>query len=216
MAPIIPKKIPSKILETSKEHLSAKNYMSRQDLGAGDMDWMRGKQILLKPIDQLQLTEAELQEELARVLTIHNTRVPDSLVEWSWKLRQFVRLPPPPHLVTLLNVIGTILHKDSEEAKVQLAGGTFDEDQEETTDEKLKRDEAEEEEKEEEEEEIDKTVEALAEAEREHELEAEPEPEEDEIEKIKPKKIPNQFNFCERAALTYDNPMRARIFSSMY
>jgi len=60
-------------------------------------------------------------------------------------------------------------------------------------------------------EEIDKTVEALAEAEREHELEAEPEPEEDEIEKAKPKKIPNQFNFCERAALTYDNPMRACI-----
>lgn len=68
-------------------------------------------------------------------------------------------------------------------------------------------------------EEIDKTVEVLTEAEREHELEAElepGEPEEDEIEKIKPKKIPNQFNFCERAALTYDNPMRARIFSSIY
>lgn len=32
-------------------------YISRQDLGAGDMDWMRGK-ILLKPDDQLQLTEA--------------------------------------------------------------------------------------------------------------------------------------------------------------
>lgn len=59
-------------------------------------------------------------------------------------------------------------------------------------------------------------MEALAEAEREHELEAEPEPEEDEVEKIKPKKIPNQFNFCERAALTYDNPMRACIFSSIY
>lgn len=51
-------------------------------------------------------------------------------------------------------------------------------------------------------------MEALAEAERE---EAEPEPEEDEVEKIKPKKIPNQFNFCERAALTYDNPMRVCI-----
>lgn len=56
-------------------------------------------------------------------------------------------------------------------------------------------------------EEVDKTVEALAEA----ELEAELEPEEDEIEKAKPKKIPNQFNFCERAALTYDNPMRVCI-----
>lgn len=54
-------------------------------------------------------------------------------------------------------------------------------------------------------------MEALAEAEREHELEAEAEPEEEEIEKTKPKKIPNQFNFCERAALTYDNPMRACI-----
>jgi len=56
------------------------------------------------------------------VLTIHNTRVPDSLVEWSWKLRQFIKLPPPPHLVTLLDITGTILHKDSEEVKVQLAG----------------------------------------------------------------------------------------------
>lgn len=57
------------------------------------------------------------------MLTTHNTRIPDSLVEWSWKLREFVRLPPPPHLVTLLDVTGTILYKDSEEAKVQLAGG---------------------------------------------------------------------------------------------
>lgn len=55
-------------------------------------------------------------------------------------------------------------------------------------------------------EEVDKTVETVIETER--EIEAEPEPEEDEIEKAKPKKIPNQFNFCERAALTYDNPMR--------
>lgn len=57
------------------------------------------------------------------MLTIHNTRVPDSLVEWSWKSREFIRLPPPPHLVTLLDIAGTILHKESEEAKVQLTGG---------------------------------------------------------------------------------------------
>ncbi|XP_043667948.1 dynein intermediate chain 2, ciliary isoform X5 [Vespula pensylvanica] len=30
----------------------------------------------------------------------------------------------------------------------------------------------------------------------------------DEFQRGRPKKIPNQFNFCERAALTYDNPMR--------
>lgn len=63
----------------------------------------------------------ELQEEFARVLTIHNTRIPDSLVEWSWKLKTFIMLPPPPHLVTFLSIPGLILHKDSEEAKIQLA-----------------------------------------------------------------------------------------------
>lgn len=40
------------------QHLSpTKSYVARQDIGAGDMDWMRGK-ILLRPDDQLQLTEA--------------------------------------------------------------------------------------------------------------------------------------------------------------
>ncbi|XP_014477799.1 PREDICTED: dynein intermediate chain 2, ciliary isoform X2 [Dinoponera quadriceps] len=256
MAPTIPKKQGSKVPE-NKEHLAlTKGHISRQDLAAGDMDWMRGK-VWLKPDDQLQLTEAELQEEFARILTVHNTRVPDSLVEWSWKLHEFIRLPSPPHLVTLLNIAGTILHKDSEEAKAQLAGDIIIDGQDEPADEK-KPDEAEEDvELEEEEEgkyrrytiilscnhtynystnyilsfdcflnkninhiyiyiyffflirtadEMDKMIEG--ETEYEQELEAEPEFEEDELEKAKPKKLPNQFNFCERAALTYDNPMR--------
>ncbi|CAD1473387.1 unnamed protein product, partial [Heterotrigona itama] len=114
----------------------------------------------------------ELQEEIARVLTIHNTRIPDSLVEWSWKLKNFILLPPPPHLITVLSIPGSLLHKDSEEAKIQLAGGLVE-------------------------------VEDHKEPEHEHEHE-----DEEEIEKVKPKKIPNQFNFCERAALTYTNPMR--------
>lgn len=32
--------------------------------------------------------------------------------------------------------------------------------------------------------------------------------EEDEVGVKKSKKVPNQFNFCERAALTYINPVR--------
>lgn len=31
---------------------------------------------------------------------------------------------------------------------------------------------------------------------------------EEEVKPKKPKKVPNQFNFCERAALTYHNPQR--------
>jgi hypothetical protein len=38
------------------QHFALKS-ISRADLGAGDMDWIRGR-VLLKPEDQLQLTEA--------------------------------------------------------------------------------------------------------------------------------------------------------------
>ncbi|XP_043667947.1 dynein intermediate chain 2, ciliary isoform X4 [Vespula pensylvanica] len=38
----------------------------------------------------------------------------------------------------------------------------------------------------------------------------------DEFQRGRPKKIPNQFNFCERAALTYDNPMRVSLLKTKY
>lgn len=38
----------------------------------------------------------------------------------------------------------------------------------------------------------------------------------DEFQRGKPKKIPNQFNFCERAALTYENPMRVSLLKTKY
>ncbi|KOX69960.1 Dynein intermediate chain 2, ciliary [Melipona quadrifasciata] len=208
MRPSVTKRTPSKVTELSTKELPRhiSFLKSRVDLGGGDMDWLKGK-VLLKPEDQLQLSEAELQEEIARVLTIHNTRVPDSLVEWSWKLKNFILLPPPPHLVTVLNVPGSLLHKDSEEAKIQLAGGlVVDTPFEETIghDDEEEREE-EEEEEEEEEADIEEPEEMKDHKEPEHEHEHE---DEEEIEKVKPKKIPNQFNFCERAALTYTNPMR--------
>ncbi|XP_043249584.1 dynein intermediate chain 2, ciliary [Colletes gigas] len=189
---------------------------SRYELGGGDVDWMRGR-VYLKPEDQLQLSEEELQEEFARVLTIHNTRVPDSLVEWSWKLKEFIKLPPPPHLVTLLSVPGIILHKDSEEAKIQLAGGLVVESHHDVVPVLHEDEEEEGEEDEEEGEETETMKEKDEEIEHEEETvqeeehkEPEPdiEPDEEEMETVKPKKIPNQFNFCERAALTYTNPMR--------
>ncbi|XP_033354456.1 dynein intermediate chain 2, ciliary [Bombus vosnesenskii] len=201
MRPSLVKRTLSKVAEVSKEPARHISFLkSRVDLGGGDMDWLRGR-VFLKPEDQLVLTDAELQEEIARVLTIHNTRVPDSLVEWSWKLKSFILLPPPPHLITVLSVPGSLLHKDSEEARIQLAGGlVVDTPFEEAI---LHDDEEEREEEEEEDEEEGVDVE------EQEEHEPEPDHEDDhEEERVKPKKIPNQFNFCERAALTYTNPMR--------
>ncbi|XP_046434111.1 dynein intermediate chain 2, ciliary isoform X2 [Neodiprion pinetum] len=215
-----PKKQISKISDMTQMSLNLskeKSRMSRQDMGGGDMDWMRGK-IHLKPDDQLQLPEIELQEEIARVLMMHNTRIPDALVEWSWRQREFVRLPNPPHLVTLLNIPGTILHKESEEARIQISGGIIMDTQEEPIDFLVERDEDDEEEEQGHEEEEDgqdanqedeeKIEDAEKPAEAQQEPEPEPEPDEEEGEVVKPKKVPNQFNFCERAALTYNNLMR--------
>ncbi|XP_043667946.1 dynein intermediate chain 2, ciliary isoform X3 [Vespula pensylvanica] len=156
------------------------------------MDWARAKTPLI-PDDQLQLTEAELQEEIARVLTVHNTRVPDSLVEWSWKLREFIKLPDPPNIVTLLSIPGTILRKDSEEAKIQLEnhGEEFTARQ-------------------------DDMLDKYADEDYEEYGEYEELDETDEFQRGRPKKIPNQFNFCERAALTYDNPMRVSLLKTKY
>ncbi|XP_060829954.1 dynein intermediate chain 2, ciliary [Bombus pascuorum] len=201
MRPSLVKRTLSKVAEVSKEPARHISFLkSRVDLGGGDMDWLRGR-VFLKPEDQLVLSDAELQEEIARVLTIHNTRVPDSLVEWSWKLKSFILLPPPPHLITVLSVPGSLLHKDSEEARIQLAGGLVVDT---PFEEAILHDDEEEREEEEEEDE-----EEGADVEEQEEHEPEPDHEDDhEEERVKPKKIPNQFNFCERAALTYTNPMR--------
>ncbi|XP_023290226.1 dynein intermediate chain 2, ciliary isoform X3 [Orussus abietinus] len=170
------------------------------------MDWLRGK-IFLKPDDQLQLSEDELKEEYARVLMTHNTRVPDSLVEWSWKLRDFVLLPNPPNLITLLSIPGTLLLKDSEEAKTQMAGGIVTETEKPSEPEDTEEGKADEgvTEKEDEGEEKEGEGEEQVKEGAEGEPEADEEPE---GEKSAPKKLPNQFNFCERGALTYNNPSR--------
>ncbi|OXU21878.1 hypothetical protein TSAR_015959 [Trichomalopsis sarcophagae] len=204
MPPSMAKRQSSKTSELSL----SRSRTSRLDLG-GDMDWMRGK-VLLRPDDQLILSEAELNEEIARVLTTQNPRVPDNLVQWSYKYKDFVKVPDPANIVSILNVPGTMLHKESEEAKKQMSGGYLEESEDEEEKEKEEdesKDEADEGIEEDEDqgeegedsEEPSKAADAPAEAE---------EGEEEEMERSKPKKIPNQFNFCERAALTYQNPLR--------
>lgn len=54
------------------------------------------------------------------MLTTNNPLLPDSLVEYSFKERMFVPTPLPPHMITLLDVEGTCLHKESPEAIEQM------------------------------------------------------------------------------------------------
>lgn len=54
------------------------------------------------------------------MLTTNNPEMPDSLVEFSFKERSFVMTLLPPHMITLLEMEGTCLHKDTQEAKDQM------------------------------------------------------------------------------------------------
>lgn len=55
------------------------------------------------------------------MLTCVNPQMPDSLVEYSFKEKAFVMTPLPAHMITLLDETGTCLHKETDEAKEQMA-----------------------------------------------------------------------------------------------
>ena len=58
------------------------------DYDDNDGDYL-GQRELIKPADQLQLTEQELKEELTRVLTADNPHAPDNIVRYSFKEQTF-------------------------------------------------------------------------------------------------------------------------------
>ncbi|KAJ8686658.1 hypothetical protein QAD02_022452 [Eretmocerus hayati] len=173
MAPSVVKN--NRMSSRASELSLARSRQSRIDMG-GETDWMGRRTGLLKPDDQLHLTEEELDEELARVLNTQNNRKPDNVVEWSYKQLDFVKIPDPPNVLTLLDVCGTLLHKESDEAERQLSGKPLGDDD------------------------PSKAADAAG--------DADDADDEEVVEQGKPKKVPNQFSFCERAALTYPVPSR--------
>ncbi|XP_058818163.1 dynein intermediate chain 2, ciliary isoform X3 [Topomyia yanbarensis] len=172
--------------------------------------WVKAKQ-LLKPDDQLELTEAELGEEIPKLLSTENRHLPRNLVIFNFHDGAYVPVPPPENTVTLLEFEGTALHKEAPEAKEQIARKGSDElnvtldkpaeaisEEEKALTPKSETPDGDETERDEDE------AEAEAEAQdQEEEVQAAPE------EEAPKKKLTNQFNFCERAALTIANPSRA-------
>ena len=72
------------------------------------------------PDNQLHLSEVELEEEIAKMLTANNPQAPKSLVRFAQKERTY-----KPEAMTLQTVShfasdGWLLHKESEEARKQV------------------------------------------------------------------------------------------------
>uniref|UniRef100_A0A8C9RWG1 Dynein axonemal intermediate chain 1 n=1 Tax=Scleropages formosus TaxID=113540 RepID=A0A8C9RWG1_SCLFO len=90
------------------------------EVGDGADEWMQRK-TLIKPPDQVDLTEAELKEEFTRILTTNNPHAPQNIVRYSFKERSYKRIGGIDQLAIHFMLAGNLLHEDSDEARQQRA-----------------------------------------------------------------------------------------------
>ncbi|XP_033108789.1 dynein intermediate chain 2, ciliary-like [Anneissia japonica] len=178
------------------------------DQGHGE-EWMQGK-TLIKPDDQLELTETELKEEFTRILTANNPHAPKNIVRYSFKEKCFKQTSHVDQLAIHFSLDGNMIHKDSDEARRQQSKqGASEAISEQAISEagEEKKEEGEETEGEKTEGETEQPVEKAEEGGE--------KPEEDGTTPApaaagEQSKLTNQFNFSERASQTYNNPYRER------
>jgi dynein intermediate chain 1 len=74
---------------------------------------------MLKPDDQLNLTDVELKEEITRILKANNPNAPQNIVRFSHKDKQYKLTPHVEQLAIHFQMDGNLIPKDSEEARKQ-------------------------------------------------------------------------------------------------
>jgi hypothetical protein len=135
---------------------------------------------VVRPPNQLQLTEAELAEEMAKMLTANNPAAPQNVARFNMKERCYKFDPMVEQVVVHYGNDGWLLHKAGEEARRQAEA------------EKAEAEAA------------AKFQAELERALREKEAGADVEPPDDS------RQLRNQFNFSERAVQTFTYPLRDR------
>ncbi|XP_034539611.1 dynein, axonemal, intermediate chain 1, paralog 2 [Notolabrus celidotus] len=185
--------------KTTKAASKKKDEDEGVDAHDGWDDWTHGK-ALIKPPDQVELTEAELKEEVTRVLTANNPHAPQNIVRYSFKERSFKPTSVVDQMSVHFVLEGSLLHQDSDEARrlrarEDLTEGTVTADTGTEPDEEKPETPA-------------TPVEDGGEVE-EAEEEDRPDSAASKTDK-KDLKVTNQFNFSERASQTLNNPLRQR------
>ncbi|XP_029107800.1 dynein intermediate chain 1, axonemal-like [Scleropages formosus] len=168
------------------------------EVGDGADEWMQRK-TLIKPPDQVDLTEAELKEEFTRILTTNNPHAPQNIVRYSFKERSYKRIGGIDQLAIHFMLAGNLLHKDSDEARQQRARQGL-------PDEKAAVEsivaETEEEKPDSPQVEIEEVTEVGGSEDRPESVEHQA--------KRRDQKLKNQFKFTERPSQTLNNPLRQK------
>lgn len=143
-------------------------------------DTLQPSREVVRPHNQLQLADTELNEEIAKMLTANNPAAPQNVARFNMKERCYKFEPMVEQLVLHYGNDGWLLHKGSDEAKKQA-------DVEKAESEAAAKFNAE-------------VERALKEKEAGLDVEA---PDDS-------RQLRNQFNFSERAAQTFNYPLRDR------
>ena len=83
---------------------------------------------MVKPDNQLELTEEELNEEIAKMFTANNPLAPKDVVRFNSNDRTYALEPMVDQLMVHYSYDGYLLHKASDEAKAQMAADQAEED----------------------------------------------------------------------------------------
>ncbi|XP_061409358.1 dynein axonemal intermediate chain 1 isoform X2 [Lethenteron reissneri] len=182
----------------SKQGKSKKSKEEEEgtEMGDGD-DWVQPR-TLVKPEDQLELTDAELKEEFTRILTANNPHAPQNIVRYSFKERVYKPVGTLDQLAVHFAVDGNLLHRESDEARRQQLRGAPPVSEVEVG------------------ERLTDGGETLSPNRGEGgEVKSQDDEEEEEAKETKvasksEQKLTNQFNFSERASQTFNNPLREK------
>ncbi|CBY34486.1 unnamed protein product [Oikopleura dioica] len=79
-------------------------------------DLMKGN-VVMKPPDQLELSEKELKEEHTRILTANNPQAADNIIRFDFAANEFKKEPHVDQLAVHFNLKGNLIHVESDEAK---------------------------------------------------------------------------------------------------
>ncbi|XP_054979979.1 dynein axonemal intermediate chain 1 isoform X2 [Sorex araneus] len=175
---------------------------SGTELGEGTDEWAQSKTIV-RPPDQLELTDAELKEEFTRILTANNPHAPQNIVRYSFKEGTYKVIGTVNQMAVHFSQVGNLVPKDSDEGRRQHFRDEMAAGSEGSIKVMISETENLEEEEEPREAEIGSQTNAeVTEAIIEEELLTPRQPLE--------RKLTNKFNFSERASQTFNSQMRNR------
>eukprot|EP00043_Microstomoeca_roanoka_P015428 m.154665 g.154665 ORF g.154665 m.154665 type:complete len:739 (+) comp16258_c5_seq1:32-2248(+) len=111
------------VKSASKLHSQSKHRLSKQ-VDHDSEEWLQAKDPV-KPADQLHLTDEELGQELTRILRADNPNAPDNIVRFSYKDGAYKQMASVDQCAFHFTLNGTVIHKESDEARRQLARHRF-------------------------------------------------------------------------------------------